>query len=252
MADHDRVVLVTGAAGAIGSALLRRFARAGARTAGTDLVERPPPGLDVEIWGPGDVTVAADMERVIADTVERLGRIDVVVVNAGVTAIGGFRGTSDEVFRRVMDVNFHGALHTARSALPTLEASSGHLVVISSVAGFAPVAGRPAYVASKHAVTGMFESIRHELARDGIGLTLVFPTFLRTSPEDVNDSSRTARTVAGRLLTAEQVADDIVRAVDRRQPRTHPGRVSKVARFLHRLVPSLYVRMMRRRLGDES
>ncbi|MDX1621464.1 MAG: SDR family NAD(P)-dependent oxidoreductase [Nitriliruptorales bacterium] len=251
MADPDRVVLVTGAAGAIGSALIGRFARTGARTAGSDILQQPPAGLDVGVWVPGDVTVASDMERVIADTVDRLGRIDVVVVNAGVTALGSFRGTSDEVFRRVMDVNFHGAVHTARAALPTLQASEGRLVVISSVAGFAPVVGRPAYVASKHAVTGMFESIRQELSRDGIGLTLVFPTFLTTSPADVNETDG-SRTVTGRLLTAGQVADDIVRAVDRRRPRTYPGRVSKAARLLHRLVPSLYGRLMRRRLGRSN
>ena len=148
------VVLVTGAAGAIGAALLRRFAAVGARTVGTDLADDVPAHLAdvVDLWCRADVTVAADMEAAVAATVTALGRLDVVVANAGITALGRLEDTSDEVFERVVDVNLHGAVRTLRPALPHLRASGGRVVVMSSVAGFAPVLGRPAYVASKHAV----------------------------------------------------------------------------------------------------
>ena len=249
MADDAPGVLITGASGAIGSALLRRFAERGAVTAGTDLTPDPEPMI-ADVWIPGDVTVAADLERVVDEATAQLGRLDVVVVNAGVTALGNFENTPDDVLRRVMDVNFHGAVHTARAALPALRSSRGRLVVLSSVAGFAPVIGRPAYVASKHALTGLFESIRTELSRDGIGLTLVFPSFLGTSPTDLNEviDGGAPRTVTGTFLTADEVAAEIVRAVAGGRPRVYPGRVSKAARLLSRLAPSLYARLMRRRL----
>ena len=252
MADGGRVVLVTGAAGAIGSALLRRFGESGARVAGTDLGGEPPVGVDTDLWVPGDVTVASDVEQVVARTLEWFGRIDVVVVNAGVTALGTFEQTSDEAFRRVMDVNLHGALHTTRAALPALREAGGRLVVLSSVAGFAPVVGRPAYAASKHAITGLFESIRDELEGDGVSLTLVFPTFLATSPADVNtaDGGGASRSVTGGLLTAHEVAHEVVRACEQDLDRVYPGLLSKAARALYRLSPRLYVEVMRRRLEE--
>lgn len=250
MADASPVVLVTGAAGAIGSALLRWFADASARTVGTDLADAPADSVSADLWVPGDVTVAADLDRVAAAAVGRFGRIDIVVVNAGVTALGSFDDTSDEVFRRVVDVNLHGAVHTLRATLPALRASAGRVVVLSSVAGFAPVTGRPAYVASKHAVTGLFESLRPELARDGVAVTLVFPTFLDTAPADVGGGGTGAgRSVTGGLLSADDVAREVVRGVAEGRERVFPGRVSKAARLLHRFAPGLYARAMRRRLG---
>lgn len=249
MAEAGPVVLVTGAAGAIGSALLRRFAEGGARTVGTDLGDAPPDGGSPDLWVPGDVTVPADLHRVVEAAVDRFGRLDVVVVNAGVTALGTFDDTPDEAFRRVVDVNLHGAVHTLRAALPALRSSRGRVVVLSSVAGFAPVVGRPAYVASKHAVTGLFESLRPELARGGVTVTLVFPTFLDTAPADVGGGGPGAgRRVTGGLLTADDVAREVVRGVAGGRERVYPGRVSKAARLLHRLAPRSYARVMRRRL----
>lgn len=247
------VVLVTGAAGAIGTALLRRFAAVGARTVGTDLAAAAPPQLAdvVDVWCRADVTVPADMAAAVAAAVARFGRLDVVVANAGVTALGRFEDTPDEVFTRVVDVNLHGAVRTLRPALPHLRATGGRVVVMSSVAGFAPVLGRPAYVASKHAVAGLFESLRYELAPDGVGVTVVYPTFLATSPADANrpDGATDTRTVTGGLLDADDVARQVVRAVRRGRPRVYPGRVATLARVAQRVAPSVYARQMRRRLG---
>lgn len=252
---HGPVVLVTGAAGAIGTALLRRFADVGCRTVGTDLGDAPPDALVdvVERWTRADVTVADDMARAVGRAVEAFGRLDVVVANAGITALGSFADTSDEVFTRVLDVNLHGAIRTLRPALEPLRASGGRVVAISSVAGFAPVLGRPAYVASKHAVAGLFESLRYELAPAGIGVTVVYPSFLATSPADANPAhpdagGPTGRTVTGRLLGADDVARQVVRAVRRGDGQVYPGRVAKLARVVHRLAPGLYARQMQRRL----
>jgi NAD(P)-dependent dehydrogenase (short-subunit alcohol dehydrogenase family) len=254
------VVLVTGAAGAIGTALLRRFAAVGARTVGTDLAADPPAALAdvVDRWVRADVTVPADMDAAVATAFDAFGHLDVVVANAGITALGSFEETSDDAFVRVMDVNLHGAVRTVRAALPALRASGGRLVAMSSVAGFAPVLGRPAYVASKHAVTGLFESLRHELAPDGVGVTVVHPTFLATSPADANPTAEGAapgssgRRTTGRLLGADDVAREVVRAVRRGDGQVFPGRTAKLAHVVHRWAPRLYARQMRRRLRTED
>lgn len=249
------VVLITGAAGAIGTALVKAFAAAGYRIIGSDLASEPARELaaDVDLWTPADVTDAEQMRLVVEQSVTRLGRLDVLVVNAGVTALGSFADTSDDTFVRVMKVNLHGAIYSARAALPALRRSRGRIVVLSSVAGFAPVAGRPAYSASKHAVTGLFESIRHELAADGVGLTMVYPSFLRTSPTDLNDAGSHAqpatRHTTGSLLDADSVARRIVDAVRDGRDRIRPGRVAQLAYLTHRLSPGLYARLMVRRLS---
>ncbi len=119
--------------------------------------------------------------------------------------------------------------------------------MLSSVAGFAPVLGRPAYVASKHALTGTFEALRPELAADGIGVTMVHPTFVANELADASGGGG-QRTTTGGLVTPEDVADAIADAVDGGRERVLPGRTAWLAWHVHRLAPGLYQRLMTRRL----
>lgn len=250
------VVLVTGAAGGIGGALVRAFAAAGYATVGTDLGGAAPDGLAVDLWCRADVTDAEDMAAAVVAATDRFGRLDVLVANAGITALGAFDATSDATFEQVMDVNLHGAVRSARAALPALRVTGGRIVAIASVAGFAPVLGRPAYVASKHAVAGLFESLRYELAPRGIGVTVVYPTFLATAPADANVTQRgagvpaagTGRSTTGGLLDADDVAAAVVAAVRRGRDQVFPGRTARLAHLAHRLAPRLYAWAMVRRL----
>ncbi len=254
---HPEVALVTGAAGAIGQALVLRLGAAGYRVCGSDLGAEPPASLDGALagWWPADVTSGADMDALVERVVATVGRIDLLVLNAGVTALGTLAGTTEDVFVRTVDINLGGPFRLARAALPHLERSHGRVVVMSSVAGFAPVAGRPAYTASKHALSGLFESVRHELESRGIGLTMVYPTFLDTSPADLNAAAAGTgpgtsgtRTVAGPVLTADAVASAVVDGVLRRRPAVRPGRTAWAAHHLHRLLPETYRKVMLRRL----
>lgn len=257
--DHDGVgpgaagagpvALVTGAAGAIGSALVHHLVGAGYRVCATDVGDPPDEvGAVATCWDRADVTDAAAMTRLVDGVVATFGRLDLVVANAGVTALGDLASTPDDTFERVVDVNLHGVVRTVRPALAHLGATGGRIVVMSSVAGFAPVVGRPAYVASKHAVTGLFESLRHELDADGIGVTVVYPTFLTTTPGDANAEAVADRPTTGPLLDADDVAAAVVDAVRRGRGKVFPGRVAKLAWMVHRLAPPLYARQMRRRL----
>ncbi|MCX8006445.1 MAG: SDR family oxidoreductase, partial [Burkholderiaceae bacterium] len=164
-----------------------RFAAAGARVAvldrDGDAVDRMAGELVAGAGGialPCDVTDPAACGEAIAAVAARYGGIDVLVNNAGISHRSAFATTSPGVIRRVMEVNFFGAMHCTQAALPHLVASRGAIVVVSSVAGFAPLIGRTGYAASKHALHGFFASLRTELAPAGVTVTLVCPSFVAT------------------------------------------------------------------------
>jgi NAD(P)-dependent dehydrogenase (short-subunit alcohol dehydrogenase family) len=244
------VVVVTGAAGHIGGALLTAFHDAGHTTVGLDLGRRTADSPAADHWVTADITDRTAMEIAMSEVRERFGRIDVLVNNAGVTALGTFADTAPEVFERVMAVNLTGAVVATQAALDDLTRAQGWVVVISSVAGFAPVIGRPAYSASKHAVTGLFESIRGELADRGIRILLVHPTFLATAPGTVGPAGQ--RTTTGRLLTAVDVADAVIRGLRRKRDRVLPGRTAWLAYHVHRLWPGAYRWAMARQLRTKG
>ncbi|HGM7976016.1 TPA: SDR family oxidoreductase, partial [Pseudomonas aeruginosa] len=188
-AYRHKVVLVSGGCSGIGRALALRFARAGARLAILDLdqaaldslVQHLRDHLGGEALGLRcDVADADAVERAVALAVERFGGIDVLVNNAGITHRGTFAETGLGVFRKVMAVNFFGAVHCTRAALPSLLERRGQIVVLSSLTGFAPLLYRSAYNASKHALHGLFDTLRMELEGTGVSVTLACPGFTAT------------------------------------------------------------------------
>lgn len=242
-ADHARVAVVTGAAGAIGRALDAALTAAGYRVVGLDLPSACPPGNGLV---PCDITDDAQVRAAIDGVLADHGRLDLLVNNAGISAIGAFDDHDVATHQQVLAVNYLGSVSCTQAALPALRASRGHVVAVSSVAGFAPVVGRPAYVAAKHALTGLFESLRPELARDGIGVTVVHPTFLTTR---LGTTPGAERTTTGSAVTADDVADAVVEAVAAGRGRVLVGRTAHLAWHVHRLAPRLYERLMTRRMA---
>jgi NAD(P)-dependent dehydrogenase (short-subunit alcohol dehydrogenase family) len=268
-ADSDRSlagrnVVITGAAGGIGSALAGRFAGAGARVALLDLDGEAAEALAGELRSAGsealgrgcDVTSLADVRAAIDFVCGHWGGVDVLVANAGITHLSPFRDTDVDVLRRVMEVNFFGAVHCAQAALESLVSRRGRIVVLSSVAGFAPLATRTGYAASKHALHGFFESLRVELHATGVTVTMVCPFFVRTAIGDHalggdGGAPRVARTQTGRSMEPEQLADQIYRATAARRRLLLASGGARLARLLSRLAPALYERIMRRRLAAD-
>ncbi|UCF86197.1 MAG: SDR family NAD(P)-dependent oxidoreductase, partial [Desulfobacteraceae bacterium] len=142
---RDRVVVITGAAGGMGRALSRRFGQAGARLGLTDIDGHSVEVLSQELTAEGidcfglslDVTDEAACRRAMALVVERFGRLDVLVNNAGITHRSAFGSTGSEVYTRVMAVNYFGSLYCTQAALDYLLERQGLIIVISSIAGFA-------------------------------------------------------------------------------------------------------------------
>ncbi|TYL45685.1 SDR family NAD(P)-dependent oxidoreductase [Nocardioides sp. BGMRC 2183] len=242
------VAVVTGAAGNIGRRILERLGDAGYLAVGLDLPAALPDG-DPRFRG-CDITDDAEVRRVVAAILADLGRIDVLVNNAGISAIGRFEDHDVAVHRRVVEVNHLGAVACTQAALPALRETSGRVVVIGSVTGFAPVLGRPAYVGAKHAVTGPFESLRIELAPEGVGVTLVHPTFVSGGMGEAGPrSSGRIRVTTGAEVTADDVARAVVDGVAQGRDRVFVGRTARLSWHLYRHAPGLYTRLMTRRLA---
>jgi short-subunit dehydrogenase len=183
-----RVVIVTGASSGVGAALARAFAAEGAHVA---LFARSEDALaavakecrhaGVEaLVVPGDVTVPADGAELVRRTIERFGRLDVVVCAAGLGMRARFDELADtEVLRRLMEVNYLGVANVFLPALPHVAASAGTLVAISSLQGVVGVPERSGYVASKHAVEGLCATLRMELRGTGVSVTTVLANWVR-------------------------------------------------------------------------
>jgi NAD(P)-dependent dehydrogenase (short-subunit alcohol dehydrogenase family) len=257
----QRTVVVTGAAGGLGRSLCLRFAAAGARIAALDLDPLGLQSLDGELAALGadffsqtcDITDELTCMRAMLAIKQRFGQIDVLINNAGISHRSLLAQTAPQVIRKVMAVNFFGALHCTHAALPALRQSRGQIIVISSVAGFSPLIGRTGYAASKHALHGFFDSLRPELAGAGVGVTLVCPgavdTPIREATEGGGRGSLVGEEAAGAMMSAAECARlvlDAARAGRRQLLMTLPGKLGPWVRLL---VPGLIDRVLVKRLG---
>jgi NAD(P)-dependent dehydrogenase (short-subunit alcohol dehydrogenase family) len=261
---RDRVVVITGAAGGIGRALSRRFARAGARLALTDRDGKGVKALAEELVAEGtdcfgfglDVTDEAACNRIMEAVAKRFGRLDVLINNAGITHRSAFARTASEVYRRVMEVNYFGSLYCTKACLDYLIENKGLIVVISSIAGFSPLLGRTGYSASKHALHGLFDSLRAELREKGVGVTIVCPGFTATniykSALD-GDGSLTShpQSTVGVPAAPESVAEAVFRAATRGKRLKVLSNVGRLTRILNKFFPGFYERKMARTLRSE-
>ena len=259
-----KVVVISGGAGGLGMALGRAFGAAGARIALLDLngpaaaaAARTLSEQQIDAAGFAcDVTDEASCRRALAEARTTCGPVDVLVANAGITHRSAFKHTTPSVIRRVVEVNLFGAVHCTHAALPDLLQTRGMIVAISSVAGFGPLVARTGYAASKHALHGFYDSLRSELAADGVGVLLVCPSFIDTKIAHNalgGDGGRAAQPPAavGRRTTPDEVAIQIVQAVRDDRQLLLPDRVSKLSWLLSRAAPRFYARQMAKRLAAE-
>lgn len=182
-------VVVTGAAGGIGSALARAFAAQGANLVLVDLgvesLEDLLDEIDVEAMAlAADVTVADEVDGVRQAALERFGQVDVLCNNAGIGGrLGPMWELTDDDWDEVMGVNLRGVVHGVRSFVPGMVARGrGHVVNTASMAGLLPMPFGTPYVASKHAVVGLTATLRWELAQmaKGVSASVLCPGWVRT------------------------------------------------------------------------
>ena len=195
---RDRAALVTGAASGIGRAVALELGRAGAAVCVTDVDEAGAEAVAAEVaaltegeprklaGAPAfsrrlDVTREADWEEALDAVVQRWGRLDILVANAGISAASALTETSLEAWRRVTAVNLDGIFLGIRGAAAIMtEAGSGSIVVVGSASGIRAAPGAAAYSASKAALSMLVRSAALELAEQGVRVNAVSPSAVRT------------------------------------------------------------------------
>ena len=264
-----RTALVTGAAGGIGAALSRALAARGCALA---LADRDAAGLAATAAAAraAGVTVSEHvLDLAQAEAVAALpealrarhGGLQLLVNNAGVALAGRFEETDLADVAWLMDVNLHAVMRLTHACLPMLRAApQAQIVNLSSVFGIVAPAGQAAYAASKFAVRGFTEALRHEYEGTGLGVTLVHPGGVATGiarnarlPRG-GDPAAAARGLAAfeRLLTLrpETAAAAILAGIEARAPRVVIGADARRALLIQRLMPVRYWSLIRRAVRD--
>jgi NADP-dependent 3-hydroxy acid dehydrogenase YdfG len=213
-AVEGRVALVTGASSGIGAATARALAAAGARVAlasrrGDDL------GIPDALARSCDVRDPAQIEGLVAATVERFGGLDILVANAGVGAYGEFLDLDPAHLEEMIDVNVKGLLYTVRAGLPRLlESSAAELVVVASIAGLRGPEGEAVYAASKFAQVGFMRALDHELWDRGVRCSTLCPGGVATEFAMGRGRTPDDPDLAG-MMRPEEIADAVMYAIGR-------------------------------------
>lgn len=182
----SQVVLITGGARGIGAETAKALAAKGAQLVLTDLDRAALDATAAEIGEDRCLAVVADvcdlpsMEAAVRAGVERFGRLDVAVANAGIASYGSVMATDPAAFKRVLDINVLGVFHTARAALPALVESQGYFLVVSSLAAFAAAPGLSAYNASKAGVEHFANALRLEVHHQGVAVGCAHMSWIDT------------------------------------------------------------------------
>ena len=263
------VAVVTGAASGIGAELARQLAAKGCDLALADrngaqlaevAAEARAKGVKVSehVLDVGDKKALAALPKVV---LAKHKRVTLLINNAGVALMGRFDQVTLEEFEWLMDINFWGPVRLTHAFLPTLlKQPTAHVVNVSSVFGLFAPPGQAPYCASKFAVRGFSETLRHELDGTGVGLTVVHPGGVKTAiatsarisgaidPAFGKEASEKFNTML--LTSAKDAAATILRAVERQAPRVLIGPDAKAADIVQRLMPGRYWRLMKGLAGD--
>ncbi|MCL2914677.1 SDR family oxidoreductase [Shewanella corallii] len=250
---QDKVVVITGASEGIGRALAKAMAPLGCHLV---LCARNSERLDSlmnEIKHSGGQATAFVMDVTdrlgCADLVTlcevELGSLDILIHNAGMTMWSRFDQLSDlGVMEKLVRVNYLAPMQLTKLALPALKRVKGQIVVVSSLAGLTGVPERSGYCASKHAVSGFFDSLRIELAQDGVAVTQIYPDFVKSeihkrALDAKGEPLGTSPMQVDKLMTAEQCAALMVPAiVSRRRELLTSGR-GKLGKWLRIFWPGM-------------
>ncbi|PSQ96284.1 MAG: short chain dehydrogenase [Bacteroidetes bacterium SW_9_63_38] len=256
MTVTGRLVWITGASSGIGEALAYDLSRRGARLvlssrrgdALCDVRERcvrPEEHVvqTLDLAEPESLHAAAERVR------SEVGPVDVLINNGGISQRGTAADTDMAAVRRIMEVNFFGAVELTKAVLPTMQRRGrGHIAVVSSVVGKFSTPLRTSYAASKHALHGWYDGLRAEVHDDNIGITIVCPGFVRTNvgsnalDADGNPLGERAQEQG---IPAEDCAAVIGDAIEQDRAETYVGGWETIGVYVKRFFPALFRRFIR-------
>lgn len=261
----DKVVIITGGSSGIGKALARHFGSRGSRIVITgrkneelDQAIHQLKEMGIECMAQqGDVSRDEDNKHLADAVINKYGKIDVLINNAGISMRALFQETDLEVIRKVMEINFFGAVSATHHCLPHILKSKGSIIGISSIAGYRGLPGRSGYSASKFALNGFLESLRTELLKTGVHVLTACPGFTasnirkRSLTKDgaaQGDSPRAEE----KMMTAEECARHIYNATVRRKKTLILTGQGKLTVFLNKWAPGMMDKMVYNVMAKEE
>ncbi len=256
MGVDARVVAITGASSGIGLALARLLVARGARVAAfarradrLDALAREAATMSGTLLPvSGDVTNETDVQTLVDRTVATFGRLDVMVCNAGIGYHGRLDDTPPDIVRRLIDVNVHGTIHAARSALAVMRRQdAGHIIAVSSIVARRGIAGSSVYSASKAAQLAFIEALRAEFLGTNLRASVVFPVSTTTEfhAAITRDYGQTVKGY-GPKQSAESVAEAIAACIERPRAEVYPYRWAKLLSVVSAIAPAQADRLVRR------
>jgi len=255
---NGKVVIITGGAGGLGRALTDQLLQCGAKVAALDLNVDNLTASEYLLPITVDLTNEEALAQTLKQVIQHFDGVDILVNNAGITHMSCFKDLSADLFQTIMAVNFTASVNITRLCLPNLVKSKGQIIAVSSVAGFAPLYGRSAYSASKHAMEGFFRSLDSELADDDISVLVVSPSFVKSRPEltaqvnsGVSSPGAMKKNTSGKQLSPTDAAIAILTAAAKKQSSLYLGRVAKIAHWLYALLPKVYMKFMIKQSKEE-
>ncbi|HEU4562858.1 MAG TPA: SDR family oxidoreductase [Longimicrobium sp.] len=259
---RDNVVVLTGASAGIGHQMALQLAAQGAHLvlAARDAAKLEQTATECRARGakaiavPTDVADEAQCKALVERAVAEFGRIDTLVNNAGIGMWARFEEMTDLApFERIMRVNYLGSVYPTYYALPHLKQTRGRIVAVNSLTGKTGVPTRSGYAASKHAVTGFFDTIRIELEDSGITVTQVFPGFVHTEirerafgPDGQPLGEGNSPVQEGQVMTAEECARHIIDAAGKRKRELIMTLRGKIGAKLKLIAPGLVDRIAKK------
>jgi short-subunit dehydrogenase len=255
---EGKIVMITGGSRGLGLVIARELVKKGARVAicARDLEELLSAEEELRQLGGDVIAIGADVAdreaigSAIAEVENRFGLIDVLINNAGIMQVGPFETMNLHDFQRTMDVHYYGPLHACLAVAESMRARrSGRIVNISSMGGKIAIPHMLPYTASKFALTGFSLGLRTELVKDGVFVTTVFPSPMRTgSPINAEFKGQNEKeytwfalsdAIPGISVGAERAARRIIKAIERGESELILGAPAKIALRLEPLFPEL-------------
>ena len=259
----DKVVAVTGGSEGIGKAIIDALIPLGAKvaTCGRNydkLYELHMQYSQVLLHSiVCDVSKEEDCKRFIDSTIKTFEKIDILINNAGVSMRALVKDLDVDVIRKVMDVNFYGAVYCTKHAMPSIIENQGTIVGVSSIAGYRGLPGRSAYSASKFALQGWLEALRIELMDDNVNVMWVCPGFtasnIRFAALDAEGKPQGDTTMEeGEMMSAAEVAHHILQAIEKRKRTMVLTFTGKRTVFMNRFFPGLTDKLVRKFYFNEG
>lgn len=253
------VIWITGASSGIGLALAQSYAQRGASLilSARSLdklheIRQNLPYPEKHLVLPLDLMDSSNFAQKVDTVVAHFGRIDVLINNGGVSQRGEAYATSIDIDRKIMEVNYFGAVALTKAVLPIMQKQqSGHIVAISSIAGKFGFYWRSAYAAAKHALQGFFEALYLEEAKNNIHVTLVYPGKINTpiSLNAINEKGESHGEMDHNQetgMSAELCAKKIIRAVEKKKQEVLIGNKEILAVYIKRYCPWLFWKIIRK------